>query len=94
MEITQKEFNRRFKNLPKSIQKEFISNSGVRNKHMVILIDYYVNQLDYISLSYKYNMTSESIGNLLVDARKHLMENLKIIYYYDHNEKISLLFTE
>ena len=81
MEITQKEFNRRFKRLPKNIQRRLILRCGLRRRHEKVLLLSYIEELDYMAIGERLGMTSESVGNMLVDARKELKEKLK--YYED-----------
>ena len=88
MEITQREFNRQFKKMPKGIQKSFILECGLKKRYENVLLLSYIEELDYISIGDRLGMQSESIGNMLVEARKQLREN-SIKYY---NEKMNTLF--
>lgn len=94
MEITQKEFNEKFKRLPKQIQKEFILRCGLKHKYENVLILWYIDELDYISIGDRVGMQGESVANMIVDAKKQLRAFAILNYEYDEEFRklIDLLF--
>lgn len=70
------EFIQYFKDLPKYMKKDLIVKGGLKNKYTNILMLYYVDELDYQSLSERLGLTYNSIGNELTTARKRLYKVL------------------
>lgn len=72
MGISQKEFNKRLKEFSKSktIFKILISGISMKEKYEKVLWAYYVDEKSYAQIAQELNMTMESVGNLLCEARQ------------------------
>lgn len=72
MGISQKEFNKRLKEFSRSktIFKILISGISMKEKYEKVLWAYYVDEKSYAQIAEELNMTMESVGNLLCEARQ------------------------
>lgn len=72
MGISQKEFNKRLKEFSRSktIFKILISGISMKEKYEKVLWAYYVDEKSYAQIAEELNMTMESVGNLLYEARQ------------------------
>lgn len=72
MSISQKEFNKRLKEFSRSktIFKILISGISMKEKYEKVLWAYYVDEKSYAQIAEELNMTMESVGNLLCEARQ------------------------
>lgn len=72
MSISQKEFNKRLKEFSRSktIFKILISGVSMKSKYEKVLWAYYVDEKSYAQIASEMNITIESVGNLLYEARQ------------------------
>ncbi len=72
MAISQKEFNKRLKEFSRSktIFKILISGVFMKEKYEKVLWAYYVDEKSYAQIASELNITIESVGNLLCEARQ------------------------
>ena len=71
MSVSQKEFNKRLKEFSKSKLplKVLIPGVQMKSKYEKILWMFYIEEKSYSEISRELNITVESVGNLLVEAR-------------------------